>query len=63
MSCLYAQNLSVSFSDGQILFSGINLSLNQPVTALVGDNGNGKSLLAKILAGQDPGPAVPFPAL
>ncbi|WP_434361608.1 ATP-binding cassette domain-containing protein [Parasalinivibrio latis] len=55
MSCLYAHNLSVSFADGQSLFTGISFSLSKPITALIGDNGSGKSLLAKFLAGKDPG--------
>ncbi len=47
------QNLTYSFPNKEILFSNINLSINQQEkVALVGNNGTGKSTLLRIIAQQ-----------
>jgi len=46
------QNLNKSFSSGGFSLSNINLSLNQgEITGVVGENGNGKTTLLRIIAG------------
>ncbi|NOU50456.1 ABC-F family ATP-binding cassette domain-containing protein [Pseudoalteromonas sp. JBTF-M23] len=52
MSVLHAYNVSYQFSNGDTLFCNLNFTLTQRRTALVGDNGVGKSILGKLLAKQ-----------
>ena len=47
-----ANDLSFELSNGRILFSNLNFSLNHNITALVGPNGVGKTCLAEILSGE-----------
>jgi len=49
---LTAKSLGYEFSHGRKLFSNISLALHSEKIGLVGANGVGKSILAKILAGQ-----------
>lgn len=48
---LHAQSLSFQFEDGDFLFKDINFSIGDGLSALVGRNGIGKSVLARILSG------------
>lgn len=52
MSLLSISNLSYNFPDGKALFNDISFSLKNGVTALVGRNGTGKSVLAEIIMGR-----------
>ncbi|BBN83863.1 ABC transporter ATP-binding protein [Pseudoalteromonas sp. A25] len=52
MSVLHAYNLSYQFSNGDMLFNNLSCTLSHQRTALVGDNGVGKSILGKLLAKQ-----------
>ncbi len=47
---LYLQDITKSFG-GRTLFSGVTLTLAKKRTALVGDNGSGKTTFLRILAG------------
>lgn len=49
---LSAQGLGFEFDSGQILFSNLDFSLTKQKVALVGDNGVGKSTLARIICGE-----------
>lgn len=49
MSLISVSNLSYRFADGSVLFSDLSFSLAAGVTALIGNNGVGKSILADIL--------------
>ncbi|MBU72115.1 ABC-F family ATP-binding cassette domain-containing protein [Spongiibacter sp.] len=49
---LTLDNVSYTLPDGRALFSQLNAQFDQQPTGLVGRNGVGKSLLARILAGQ-----------
>lgn len=49
---LKADALSYEFASGDLLFSDLNFTLSVNKYGLVGDNGVGKSTLAKILAGE-----------
>jgi ATPase subunit of ABC transporter with duplicated ATPase domains len=46
-----ARGIGYEFSNGRTLFSNLNFSLEARLSALVGPNGVGKTLLARILAG------------
>lgn len=46
------RNVSLCHSNGSIQFSHLSFSLPQGLCGLVGDNGTGKSLLAKIIVGE-----------
>jgi ATPase subunit of ABC transporter with duplicated ATPase domains len=48
---LHARHLGHALPDGRVLFSDLELVLHHGAAALVGRNGVGKSLLARILAG------------
>lgn len=53
---LALRDAAFAWPDGHLLFSDINLQLDQRHTGLVGRNGVGKSVLARLLAGQlEPG--------
>ncbi|ROM34066.1 ABC transporter ATP-binding protein [Pseudomonas poae] len=45
------QHLSFQFADGDTLLEDINLSIDHTPTGIVGRNGRGKSILAKLIAG------------
>jgi ATPase subunit of ABC transporter with duplicated ATPase domains len=49
---LVVKNVSYVLPDGRVLFSGLNEQFDGRATGLVGRNGVGKTLLARILAGQ-----------
>lgn len=49
---LHARHLGYSLPGGRVLFSNLDLVLHHGATALVGRNGIGKSMLARLLAGQ-----------
>ena len=50
---LIAQNISYTHPNKDLLFSGINLAINNHnQIALIGNNGTGKSTLLKIIAGE-----------
>lgn len=51
---LHARNLTYALPDGRALFSNLELVLHHGACALVGRNGIGKSVLARLLAGQLP---------
>ena len=44
--------LSFQFADGDCLFDALDLRLDQRPTAIVGRNGSGKSVLARLISGQ-----------
>lgn len=48
---LLARNLHHRLPDGRELYSGLELALGSGITALIGENGTGKSTLASQLAG------------
>lgn len=52
LTCLTLDNVTFTLADGRVVFSDLCLELDQQATGLVGRNGVGKSLLARILAGQ-----------
>jgi ATPase subunit of ABC transporter with duplicated ATPase domains len=45
------QHLSFQFADGDTLLEDLNLSIDHTPTGIVGRNGRGKSILAKLIAG------------
>lgn len=51
-SVVVARDVSFEFSNGRELFQNLNLSLDARRTALVGPNGVGKTVLARLLAGE-----------
>ena len=51
VTCVTLQGVSYHLPDGSSLFSDLDLHLDQRRTGLVGRNGVGKSLLARIMAG------------
>ncbi|KKD00480.1 ATP-binding cassette domain-containing protein [Photobacterium halotolerans] len=51
MTLLQAQSLTVLLPHGEPLFSDLSLTLDREITALVGRNGCGKSVLAALLSG------------
>lgn len=50
-TCLTLEGVSYQLPDGSPLFSDLNLNLDQRHTGLVGRNGVGKSVLARLIAG------------
>ncbi len=50
---LQLDRLSHALPDGRVLFSDLQLSFAPQRIGLVGDNGVGKSVLARLLAGQE----------
>ncbi|ABV36418.1 putative ATP-binding component of ABC transporter [Shewanella sediminis HAW-EB3] len=52
MPILHAHRVSFKLNTGERLFSELSLSIDSKLTALVGRNGAGKSVLASILAGE-----------
>ncbi|WP_330960337.1 ATP-binding cassette domain-containing protein [Photobacterium sp. 53610] len=52
MTRLHAQSLTVLLPHGEPLFSDLSITLQREVTALVGKNGSGKSVLAAVLSGR-----------
>jgi ATPase subunit of ABC transporter with duplicated ATPase domains len=44
--------LGFHFADGETIFNGLNLKFDRVPTAIVGRNGSGKSVLARLIAGQ-----------
>lgn len=50
--CLTLESVSYVLPDGRTLFSDLNETFDQRRTGLVGRNGVGKSLLARLMAGQ-----------
>ncbi|MEO2279799.1 ATP-binding cassette domain-containing protein [Pseudoalteromonas pernae] len=52
MSVLSVHELNVCFDNGVRLFSDLSFSLEHPVTALIGRNGVGKSVLVEVLTGR-----------
>lgn len=51
-TCLTLDSVSYTLADGRVVFSDLCLELDPQATGLVGRNGVGKSVLARILAGQ-----------
>lgn len=51
-SLLTLDSVSYTLPDGRTLFSGLDISFDTTPTGLVGRNGVGKSVLARLLAGQ-----------
>ncbi|KAF2407248.1 ATPase components of ABC transporters with duplicated ATPase domains [Pseudomonas antarctica] len=45
------QHVAFQFADGETLLENLNLSIDHTPTGIVGRNGRGKSILAKLLAG------------
>ena len=45
------QHLTFQFADGETLLEDLNLSIDHTPTGIVGRNGRGKSILAKLIAG------------
>ena len=45
------QHLSFRFANGETLLDDLNLSIDYTPTGIVGRNGRGKSVLAKLIAG------------
>ncbi|MFM0732552.1 ATP-binding cassette domain-containing protein [Paraburkholderia sediminicola] len=46
------QHVSFHFNDGAMLFDSLNLTFDTTSTAIVGRNGAGKSMLARLIAGE-----------
>lgn len=51
-SIIIGNSISFELANGRWLFKNINFSISSKVTALVGSNGVGKTVLAKIMAGE-----------
>ncbi|WP_143691393.1 ATP-binding cassette domain-containing protein, partial [Wohlfahrtiimonas larvae] len=49
---LQLNQLSYGLPNGNTVFSNLTYTFSQPITALIGRNGVGKSLLAQIMAGR-----------
>ena len=49
---LWLDAVTYALADGRQLFTGLNACFDRVPTALVGRNGVGKSVLARVLAGQ-----------
>ncbi|BDF95294.1 ATP-binding cassette domain-containing protein [Pseudoalteromonas sp. KAN5] len=52
MQLLHIHNLSYQHADGHVQFKQLNFAVSEKLTAIIGANGTGKSLLAQILAKQ-----------
>ena len=52
MLSLHIHNLSYQHPDGHVQFNQLNFSINEKLTAIIGANGSGKSILVSILANQ-----------
>lgn len=50
-ACIAVRDLSFSLPDGREIFGHLNFSLSAGITALTGANGVGKTLLARLIAG------------
>ncbi|WP_394192718.1 ATP-binding cassette domain-containing protein [Pseudoalteromonas atlantica] len=50
MHTLHIYNLSYQHPDGHVQFKQLNFSINEKITAIIGANGSGKSILVNILA-------------
>ncbi|MFY8328665.1 ATP-binding cassette domain-containing protein [Pseudoalteromonas sp. ZZD1] len=50
MQSLHIHNLSYQHADGHVQFEQLNFAVSEKLTAIIGANGTGKSLLAQILA-------------
>lgn len=48
---IIARSLGYQFDDGEILFHNLSFTLDRTITALIGRNGTGKSVLAELLSG------------
>lgn len=48
---IIARSLGYQFDDGETLFHDLNFTLDRTITALIGRNGTGKSVLAELLSG------------
>jgi len=46
------QHLSFQFADGETLLDDLNLCIDHTPTGIVGRNGRGKSILARLIAGR-----------
>ena len=51
-TCLTLEGVSFTLADGRVLFQNLNEVFDQRRTGLVGRNGAGKSVLARLMAGQ-----------
>jgi len=51
-TCLTLEGVSFTLADGRVLFQDLNEVFDQRRTGLVGRNGAGKSVLARLMAGQ-----------
>ena len=51
-TCVTLEGVSYQLPDGSPLFSDLSLHLDQRHTGLVGRNGVGKSVLARLIAGK-----------
>jgi ATPase subunit of ABC transporter with duplicated ATPase domains len=51
-TCLTLEGVSFTLADGRVLFQDLNEVFDQRRTGLVGSNGAGKSVLARLMAGQ-----------
>lgn len=51
-TCLTLEGVSFTLADGRVLFSNLNEVFDQRRTGLVGRNGAGKSVLARLMAGE-----------
>jgi len=52
MHTLHIHNLSYQHPDGYVQFKQLNFSIREKLTAIIGANGSGKSILVSILANQ-----------
>ncbi|OUS72104.1 hypothetical protein B5G52_09635 [Pseudoalteromonas sp. A601] len=52
MHTLHVHNLSYQHPDGYVQFKHLNFSIHEKLTAIIGANGSGKSILVSILANQ-----------
>ncbi|NMM40022.1 ATP-binding cassette domain-containing protein [Pseudoalteromonas arctica] len=52
MHTLHVHNLSYQHPDGYVQFTQLNFSIQEKLTAIIGANGSGKSILVSILANQ-----------
>lgn len=52
MHTLHIHNLSYQHPDGYVQFNQLNFSIPEKLTAIIGANGSGKSILVSTLANQ-----------